>query len=471
MLGDVSPIGEKKVDPNPKYKESECADFLSEGLKRSWLYDSVSEEWYLKRKNLDVYDRSNKIAFDRAVEEKLKPIKIAYSAGFLSGVGKLLCNRLPGEWTGDKNLLPMLNGYYDLKSKKLYPYNGKHRWSWALDYEYDSGAVCRAIDAWLDRITQNDGDLKKFLLCYCAAVLTGRSDLQKILVMVGPGGTGKGTLIRLLSRVVGKSNTWSTSLKKLEDSSYELANIYLKRLVIFTDSSGEFVGDMSIFKALFGGDDVPFEQKYKQARAAFTFGGMGALAANQYVSSSDKTSGLTRRIISVVLREIITEKEKAVNPNFEEILYYELPGFFNKLVSISRDTVTEVIRNPGPSIHKSKLEAELSTNPIAGWINDHVVVCDSGEETNIGTGPARGTLPNEYRLYPNYLTWCERQTRRPVSLSRFSDLVIDNCVSRGIDTRKGRRGDGTYLVGLRLRKPGDKQDGLLVQAECRPDEG
>ena len=65
---------------------------------------------------------------------------------------------------------------------------------------------------------------------YLLGVVTGRTDWQKYLELVGARGTGKSTFTRLATALVGSENVHTTTLNKLEKFKFETASIAGKRL-------------------------------------------------------------------------------------------------------------------------------------------------------------------------------------------------------------------------------------------------
>ena len=62
------------------------------------------------------------------------------------------------------------------------------------------------------------------------ATVTERGDLQRYMELIGYGGSGKGTILRLLTQLVGKNNIAVTDLKQLEKNRFETASFYGKKL-------------------------------------------------------------------------------------------------------------------------------------------------------------------------------------------------------------------------------------------------
>lgn len=435
--------------------QNQIANNLKPILLQSLAYDEISEEWVSKKAN--IWKPTSKVRAEAIVEDKLSSIKPTYSAGYLSSIFRLQRTRLIAPpWTDDPNLLPLENGVFDIRRRQLKPYE-KYRFNWELPFGYDVNATCPTIETWLSSVTNNDSDMAHFLLCWIRAVLTGRYDLQKYVEIIGHGGTGKGTITRLLSSLIGDSNVVVTTLNLLEKNQFESSLLYGKRLLIITDSA-HYGGDASALKAITGNDPLRYERKGIQAGQPFIFTGLVMIAGNENTQTTDHTSGLSRRKITVPFTHIVTDEEKTKCANFEKKLAEELPGLLNLLILLTEDEVTRTIRNPGAGISKAKFEAELDTNPILFWAHESLTCCKHGEESQIGLKPAKDEDPDYKRLYPHYLRFCENQGRQPVSLTRFSGLVVDNCISRNIETLKTRNNAGqTILRNLRLKDITEKQ--------------
>lgn len=180
----------------------------------------------------------------------------------------------------DARLIPFSNGLLNPETRTLTPITPDAALTWCLPYAYDPDADCPTIKAWLRQavtsddpeVGDNPDDLVEFLRAWLAALLTGRADLQRFLHLLGPGGTGKGTFIRLAEALVGTRNATVTDLKNLETNRFETAALHRKRLVAVTDS-GKYGGSIDVFKAMTGQDPLRLERKHQQQGATFAFDG------------------------------------------------------------------------------------------------------------------------------------------------------------------------------------------------------
>ncbi len=186
------------------------------------------------------------------------------------------------DWDEAEGLLPLLNGVLDLSTRKLIPHSPQHRLTWCLPYSYTILATCDPIQEWLKQMCGGDEQLVQLMRAYLLGVVTSRVDWQKYLELIGPGGTGKSTFIKLAIALVGQENVHTTTLKKLEKSRFETACLEGKRLLVITDSE-RFMGDVSTLKAITGCDTVPYEKKFKQSKGDFLPKAMVIVAANEVI--------------------------------------------------------------------------------------------------------------------------------------------------------------------------------------------
>lgn len=132
----------------------------------------------------------------------------------------------------------------------MHDYSDEHWFNWQLPYAYDPKAKIKVIDEWLKYALDGDAELIKRLRAFLFATATGMP-IQKILEVVGEGGTGKSILTKLLLLLVGKENVCTTSLKELETARFETATLYGKRLTVLNEVAA-YSGEVNILKAASG---------------------------------------------------------------------------------------------------------------------------------------------------------------------------------------------------------------------------
>jgi len=364
----------------------------------------------------------------------------------------------------DHSKLPFRNGLLDLKASTLELITPDNAQTWGLPYEYQSDSDCPNIKSWLKQAVDEDEETVEFLRAWMAAVLLGRSDLQKFLHLKGSGGTGKGVFIRLLTALIGKKNTAMTSLEQLEQNRFETAVLFNKRLAVISESD-KYGGSINNLKAITGQDNIRLERKHQQQAGSFVFQGLVVMASNESLLVTDHTSGLDRRRITVIFDRRASNEEKQAwesQGGEEAVLHSELPGLVNWLLELSHDDVSRIIRNPPERIRNADLDAMTASNPIADWVTE-CCIPDAAAWTQIGDKREIRELGQEtiYEnsdkwLYANYLQWSLRTHKSPISSRRFKELLIQTCQTLDFDVRVSRRGIGMGIYGLRIKQEGNQ---------------
>ncbi|MFM8444384.1 MAG: phage/plasmid primase, P4 family, partial [Methylococcus sp.] len=349
--------------------------------------------------------------------------------------------------------LPFQNGLLDLLTRDLEPITPDNAFVWCIPHAYRADGQCPTFLDWIGHAT--DGDEGKILMlrAYIAAALTGRADLQKFVYLTGPGGSGKSTYMRILTAILGDGNIEATDLKNLEQNRFETARFYGKRLAIITDSD-KYGGSVNVLKAMTGQDPLRNERKNVQQGGTFIYDGMVLIAGNECLQVTDYTSGFSRRQLVVEFNRVNTEAEKR---NFsqqggEARLHTEIVGIINWALELDRERVEAIFRHPPEAVARATFDAATIQNPLIGWVTTNLTPkpghkCYVGDKQEGRTEGERTPFFRDWqwKLYPNYLTWCKSTGCEAVSLSRFSRLLVDLLKNTlHIDVIKHRDARGVY---------------------------
>jgi len=192
---------------------------------------------------------------------------------------------------------------------------------------------------------------------------------------------------------------------------------------------------------------------------------------------------LERRRLTVRFDHVASDEERRLwdsQGGESAVLHREIPGLVNWLLALSREDVTRLITQRPAKVEAANMEALRVSNPIADWLMDSLVPDPDGK---IKVGDKRAVIRDgktcfeyaDHWLYPNYLTWCQRNGREALSLTRFSGLVLDMGRVLGKGFTKERSEQGVHIKGLRWPTPADLpegSEGLTLQwlkGSCRVD--
>lgn len=409
-------------------------------------------------------------------------VDVAYpdgcSAGYIEGALKTLKWELAvKKWNEADGLLPLQNGVLRLSDKKFLKPSPKYHLTWCLPYSYEPTATCQPIIDWFGEMIEKPDQIE-LLRCYLAAIVRGKNDLHRFIELIGPGGTGKSTFTNLAIALVGINNTHSTTLKKLEGR-FEVASLMGKRLGIFNECDN-YGGELSTLKALTGSDLLPYELKSRQSKNGFYFEGLTILVSNKQIQSSDRTSGLERRRISMRFtkqipnsqqRNLISVGSKGVTGDWVEFL----PGLLNWVLGVSDSTIYNYLKRTEefcPNLQSDKINSLLSCNSIADWADQHLVI-RPGNLAQIGTAKedknrddGNKYLNNKKWLYASYAEYCAGNGTHKEKSTNFKHSLVDLLVNQlGIDAKEGRNNKFRYIEGVALRDFEIDTDPLLISGD------
>ncbi|MFM6456056.1 MAG: phage/plasmid primase, P4 family, partial [Planktothrix sp.] len=397
-------INQQDENVLPLWNQGDISEYLADKYRENLAWNIEAQEWYRYGAQYNgIWSVEPIECIKQVINAELKGLAAIYNQSIsnpeqfkkisyqlISSIEKLMvCELGQKKWDFDnKELIPFKNGVLNFKTHKFTEHCPGNRLTWCLPYDYNLMADCQPIKDWMLEMF-GSSEMVEFVRAYLNAIVTSRTDLQSYLELIGPGGTGKSTVIRLAQALVGVQNCHTTSLEKLEKDKFEPANIYGKKLIIISDSE-RYGGGVSMLKAITGGDSIPFEMKFKQARGGFTPSVMVLVAANELPQSNDYTSGLSRRRLTVTMnkqidvlnrRDLIEINGESIKGDFAPYI----PGLVNWVLAVPTDHVTNTIKGYSTlaTVKASKAEILTETNPIAAWVN-YCIIYEKESKTYVG---------------------------------------------------------------------------------------
>lgn len=171
--------------------------------------------------------------------------------------------QVPNDYFADDlaKFIPCANGMLRLDDKALLPFSPTYRRRNKLAVPFEAGAKCPVFLDTLMRAALDDDDLD-LLQRWCGLPLIGENLAQKILILTGTAGGGKGTFVRVLAGVIGEPNIASLRTHLLNER-FEIGRFLGKTLLYGADVPQNFLNQKgaSVLKALTGYDQVTLEFK------------------------------------------------------------------------------------------------------------------------------------------------------------------------------------------------------------------
>lgn len=128
--------------------------------------------------------------------------------GFVSGTMKLAehmprFSTVSGDWDQNPFLLGTPNGTVDLKTGTFRAAEEEDLISRSTSVDPAETEDCPQFKAFLDFTTNGDSELTRFIQRWLGYSTTGDMSEQKLVYLYGPGGNGKGVLIRAILGILG----------------------------------------------------------------------------------------------------------------------------------------------------------------------------------------------------------------------------------------------------------------------------
>jgi putative DNA primase/helicase len=327
--------------------------------------------------------------------------------------------------------------------RELLPHSPDRFNLFSLPFAYDSDADCPAWTAFLESVLPEDQQAHEFLGEWFGYVLSGRTDHQKMAALIGERRSGKGTIARILTAMMGQENVAGLDLNLLPGN-FGLEPLISKSLAISGDVRwhSRHVGDaVPILLQVIGEDSVTAHRKN---RASWT-GRLGVrfmMMSNDTPTFSDRSGALGGRMIYLKFDQSFYGREDV---GLTDKLLDELPGILNwALAGLERLNGRGRFTEPESGQAEAEAVRRLS-DPIGAFIEDW---CHLGPEWDI-------TLDT---LFLRYKTWCESE-------GRTKDTTTKEIFSRdlrhkvpGLVTKRerinGRQTRTLYGVGCSVRSDG-----------------
>ncbi len=253
-------------------------------------------------------------------------------AGVIKRAKALLC--VPDDYfqRDMTEFLPVGNGVLRIADKTLLPFSPSYRFRNKIGVAYNPAAHCPMFENVLIAPSLDVEDAK-LLMVYCGLVLCGRNVSQKIMLLTGTAGAGKGTLIRILKTIYGEANVGSLRTDQL-DQRFELGLHVGRPLLYGADVPANFLSGASAakLKSYTGGDPLTAELKGSNSTVSMQgdFNIVATSNSRLTVHLEGDVDAWLRRLL--IIRYEKPKPEKVVPDLDKKILEQEASGVLNLML-------------------------------------------------------------------------------------------------------------------------------------------
>ena len=237
--------------------------------------------------------------------------------------------------------------------------------------------------------------------------------IQKAVLLLGEGGNGKSTLLNALRAFIGKGNTASVPLHKLEANHFSVIRLLGKLVNICPDLPSAYLETTATFKALTGFNDaLEGERKHVQDSIEFEPYCRLLFLANRPPRSSDDSQGFFDRWLVVPCEAQLrgTDRERSSDAM---AAYLTSPVALSGALNRALECLPQIKRHgfqPTESTQRAFEEFRETTDPLATWLD---------RQTIISFGAC---IPKD-ALVSSYNQECERRNRAGVTKTAFTQAL------------------------------------------------
>lgn len=283
--------------------------------------------------------------------------------------------------------------------------------------------------AWLEDILAGDSQAVALIQEWFGLCTTADTSFQRMLVLVGPTRSGKSTLCRVLSGIIGEGNVASMSSAGMAGA-HALEQCVGKLALLLPDlrirgSSGQMLQDLL---SIVGEDPVTINPKHRRAYAAVLRTRV-TIASNEIPSINDPSGALAARMVTLKTPKSFAGRE---DPSIERRIQAELPSILKwSLAGYRRLRDRGHFVEPASSLELRR-QVESFADEVRAFVEEE---CRLEPDLWVECGT----------LYERYQEWCRRNGyEHPKSKQHFGRSLTFLGVERA-RPRQGAERSRVYL--------------------------
>ncbi len=307
----------------------------------------------------------------------------------------------PPEWINFRN------GFYDPVTRMMHPHDPKYLVLNQIPHRFDpedkgDGPDGAAIRAFLENSIPDPVE-QEMMWEYLGYCMTMDTRMQKFLMLLGNGGTGKSVLISLFQQVIGISNCSSISLQDLNRRFYA-TGLFGKQLNACGDISCKAMEQTDVIKKAVGEDTLIFERKGQDALQFMSRAKLLFSANDMPENLEEKTDAFYRRLLILDMDHVVAadKRDTRLKEKLRKETGYAIRMAVKALSGLyERGRFTESDRS-----RMRVTEIQKASDSVKAFIEDML------------ERKKDGRIPNT-RMYEYYCDYCTDNGRQPLGKKRF----------------------------------------------------
>lgn len=298
-----------------------------------------------------------------------------------------------------------------------------------IDYKPDAKPV-KAVDDYLDHLTNSDPDYRLFIGEILGHTLIKdpvvKNTMGYIFFFIGKGGNGKGTLLKIIEKILGAKNVSHLKIQQMVKEQY-ISSINHKLANLGDDVKDKAIDqdEIEILKNISTCDGVAIRKLYEESKSATPTATL-IFTTNHLIKSFEKGDSTRRRLMWCPMYTKVTKKDPKFLPSITttEALEYWVKIMVEGYLRLYRNG--EMTHNEPVFVETTKYHEE---NNLSQLFVDDLTLEDVVDQ-------------KPYNLYQMYERWCEEEGINPTTKNVLYQTIEDtfNVVkaNKRIDGRTSR---------------------------------
>lgn len=292
---------------------------------------------------------------------------------------------------------------FDGKTVELRKFDRNDFFTYVLKHSYNPTATYSRFQRFLDDILPRS--LQAVVQEFVGSIFIPNKNFQKVMIFLGQGRNGKGTLMNIISTILGRENVSHHSLASLcKEDSRSAANLENKLLNLCNELDGKF--STSTFKQLVAGDIISVRKLYGEEYDMYQYAKL-LFSANSLPQNAEKSEAYYDRFAIIPFKRCF--KGEARDESLEHtIVESESDGVLAWIIEGAKRLMTQGKFSLAQEMDDALDEYKIESDSVAFFMDENNYESDT-----------KDVLPLQY-LFNEYNSYCKNSNFHPCSRTTFS---------------------------------------------------
>ena len=347
----------------------------------------------------------------------------------------------------NKHIRAFGNCSVDMRTGRAMQHSPSHYLTSAIAADYSEGEDCP--DVFMQFISTSYGEeMIPFVRAAFSMLLDPTAPWGKFIHIIGPSGSGKGVMLRLLQMIFGKNAIGTSSFEEISNPDKRHQNLKNCDLYVIGDISGYIKGLETFYDLV---DNAPMTGRALNSSDAYSrkWDIRFALASVQYLQLENTAGGWDRRVFPILSQRRPPDSNI---PNLENELEMNLSGIISWALAMDKAERNKLLKEPwkySERVANAMHESKVHGDSVASFVDSCL--------RPIKFNPKKIEVPTveKAHLHDWYIAYCRAHNLQPKGSAKFLGH-LKTVIPKHFEPRRRYTAEETSQKdsdGKRKRKP------------------